>query len=125
MAAATFTKQSDANGVVYHTLTSTGYFVIPNESPNAVGTIMFQILLNGATLSMTVNGRRRGSAIADADVDSLPYQKIGDATPDKAPTTPITAAGIYYVRSDMLDVVLNITALSVAQPFLYALGGPG
>lgn len=125
MAAATFTVEEDAGKAKYLRPTTTGYLPVQNQHPNAVGTMCIQVLLNGGTLSMTVNGRMRGSTIADADVDPLPYQKNGDATPDKAPTTAITAAGIYYIRADFLDVVLNITTLTGGPPFIYFLGGVG
>lgn len=81
---------------------------IGNADDSVVGSWMIQVDINGASAcNITIKGRATGSALAP--LESLPYQYQQAATVtaiDKAAGTVISASGIYYVRSDGLDVSL-------------------
>jgi hypothetical protein len=101
----------DTNKKKYNQLaaTTTGALEFHCAFAGAVATWRVQIYDNGSTFEGTFKGKARGAAVATAPYVSVPYQYLGDATAiDKLAGVAVTAAGIYMVRADGLDIEFDV-----------------
>lgn len=92
-----------------------------NADDSVVGSWCIQVDANGATFELTIKGQTTGSDAAPEE--SLPYQYQQAATVtaiDKAAGTLVTASGIYYVRSDGLDVILSMGTMTGGSVLIWA-----
>jgi len=117
-----------AQGTSYYTVDAAATLILGQPAAKSVGTWAIQIVANGATFSLTFKARVRGSGLTGANLLGVPYQYLQDGTAiDKLANVAVTDAnpGIFYVRCDFLELAIVVASVSVANPTIYVLGGPG
>lgn len=93
-----------------HALTASENIDIGDASDRVVGTVVLQVKdVSSWVGSIQPVGRLRGAT--DMPWVDLPYQNLISLA-DVAASTPITAAGIYAIRADGLEVELQYTHTS-------------
>ena len=90
------------------TVTATAVISLGNANNELIGSFVVELSTLSGTVSIVPQGRIHGSGIASAQYGNLAYT-VGSTGVLTAASTPITAAGIYFIRADGMDVFLNAT----------------
>lgn len=91
---------------------ATGSKVIGNAAHDTIGTWVLHV--SGTfTGDLVPKGYLAGNGLTASDADDLAYSTAADPNTLVDPgATPISAVGVYYVKSDALHVVLDYTHTS-------------
>lgn len=104
---------------------TTGTIATGDASAETVGTKLFQLYTNGATISFKFQGLLAGAEELSMDWQDLAYQNMTSGE-DVAGTTAVTANGIYAVRCDVgMKVRANVSACSDGTAYLIERRGRG
>ena len=82
--------------------------VLGNAGPGVASKWVLQVTAIVAVGTAAIKGRLTDSGVADAGGVALAYRNVGTNT-DVAAGTALSAAGIYEVPADGLDVILEHT----------------
>jgi hypothetical protein len=106
-------KKLTANGKEYYYFAASEEFSLGDAFKGYV--CSFHIKTKGSgggSYSITILGTAAGYDLDMADAHNIPFQKLSDATIDKAAGTAITTDDNYIVRGDGMDVWLDVTITS-------------